>query len=341
MRPIRFLFKFLLLVLFLACKPEKTSLALQSKLTSLEIQNHLIHIYEENLHKTFSLSKEKPGKDFQSIGSGFFVDSSGYGITSLVSLAKLTQKKYYIRQNGTGKVYQVEEISRDTLTKLALLKVLDTIEVSTVDVIANNKPKPGNLYVGIASPYSLLETMVSGFVVQTLRANIDPGDLSFTYVQLDKPIAKESAGAAVFDLYGNLMGVLHPIEKLNPNVKKRFGFAIPTSDVYSFIVKQDFFRQAKLKISRGLVEIPILTPFLRKKLKLRQKHGVLVSYTRTASPAAKVLQRYDLIIAVEEKEIHNQAELWQQLERYKEKEILSLGIVRKQKKIQIQLIQGK
>lgn len=332
----------LIIILFLLTsqckKKEEADKNLNGYLTTLRFQKHLMESYSNLLPKTFSICEGKPGKDFVSIGSGFFIHEDGYGITDRNNLLSHDKENLYIRQGKTTKNYPVKFISDDKTTGLALLKISKKITVPYVIILPRNSPKPGNIYLGISSPFSLLDTLNTGYIVQTYRSNINPDDLPFAYNQLSTSVVKESSGAPILDLFGNLIGMLYHIPKLNGSIRPKYGFSIPTSDLFSFITRQEFYRKEKPMTSRGIVEIPITTPYLLKKLAIESHRGVLISYVKKNSPAEKSgLKRYDLIIAVNQKKIYHRSDFIKQLELLKKEKNITITIIRDNRKQSIHL----
>jgi serine protease Do len=159
------------------------------------------------------------------------------------------------------------------------------------------------------------EMLINGIVSKNPRAGIDSENMSYAFIQVDKEILKGMEGAPAFSLDGRLMGVMHRVE--GQKVITNYGYILPISNLKIFIESQPIFIERKFKRQRGIHEIPFVTPYLIQKLNLKNSKGVLVSFVDQDSLSAKAgLDRYDLIMKINDMEIKNREDFIEAISRY-------------------------
>ena len=175
------------------------------------------------------------------LGSGFFIDPSGYIITNEHVVAgeyNLTVTQYRRGANGLEKVQfnKVRIVALDSRLDLALLKIEDAGAVSfpVVSIGDAGALNDGQTVFAIGSPLGLDRTVSQGIV--SARARPLDGQL---YIQTTTQINPGNSGGPLFNLRGEVVGVSNMkamqvgIEGLN--------FAIPTGVLKDFLSHRDAF----------------------------------------------------------------------------------------------------
>jgi serine protease DegQ len=300
------------IILLFSCKYTKSNNAdmedikKQSIGTSLYLQNQYINLYEEKNSACFTLFVDNSKLPLKSITSGFFISKDGYGVVNSKNL--IEKQNYKLRYNGNGDFHPVDIIEINPDIDVALIKVKEFNETPFITV--NNKylPKTGTLYLAIGSTEdSTFGYMISGTISKNLKAEIDRRNLSNSFILIDKEVPNGMEGGPVFSIDGRLIGVMQRSDNL---LKNSWGYVLPVTTLNLFIESNPIFIEKKFTRQRGIHEIPILTPYLIQKLNLQRDTGILISFLDKDSPGEKSgLQRYDLIIKINNIEIKNKFDL--------------------------------
>ncbi len=143
------------------------------------------------------------------IGSGFFIDKSGYLITNYHVIESEVNPEYegfsrlYIRPSGvSGNKIPAKVIGWDPVLDIALLKA--EIEPEYTFTPALGKLKLGEPIYAIGSPGGLEKTITSGIVSAVDRRLLQIGDA----MQIDVPINQGNSGGPLLNENGELVGVV-------------------------------------------------------------------------------------------------------------------------------------
>lgn len=162
----------------------------------------------------------------RAVGSGFFIDTSGYIVTNYHVIASEVDPKYegysrlFVIPSGSKDRIPARVIGYDPVFDVALLKTeLDAPKLFTFS--RDETLSPGDSIRAVGSPAGLENTVTSGIVSAVERRFLQLGDV----VQIDVPVNPGNSGGPLLDRDGALAGIvyagLEPYEGLN--------FAIPAS----------------------------------------------------------------------------------------------------------------
>lgn len=162
----------------------------------------------------------------RAVGSGFFIDTTGYILTNYHVIASEVEPTYegysrlFVIPSGSKDRIPARVVGFDPVFDVALLKTeLDAQKVFTLS--REETLLPGDAIRAIGSPAGLENSVTSGIVSAVERRFLQLGDV----VQIDVPVNPGNSGGPLLDSDGELVGIvfagLEPFEGLN--------FAIPTS----------------------------------------------------------------------------------------------------------------
>lgn len=167
-------------------------------------------------------------------GSGFVVSSDGYIITNYHVIEGASSIKVTFMD---GKSYDATLRGGDEENDIAVLKI-DATELSPL-VIGNS----GDLVVGdtvyaIGNPLGELTYSMTGGMVSALDRNVTMSDgRRMNYIQTDTAINSGNSGGALFNQYGEVVGIVSA--KLSSSGSSAsvegLGFAIPLDDVKNML----------------------------------------------------------------------------------------------------------
>ncbi len=280
----------------------------ESILYAAFVQNQFLQVYEKRKNSTVTFYVEEQGEK-KPIGSGFFITPEGHILSCQHVI--LSREKLFIRVGDFDSFFPAKLLNENKDLDLALLQVLPNAEGKKPEfghftISPTIFPNTGSYYITISSPFGLQASMDSGIIARHMRINVDKYRPQAGFLQLSKPAYQGSSGGVVMNLEGEMIGIIrfslgYPGGGGENNL---IGFAIPVNNVYNFSSDQKDLVTVKKKVSRGIVEIPLMTPFLIKKLNLPTPIGVIISYVEEGSPSEKAgLKRYDFITQINEEPI--------------------------------------
>jgi serine protease Do len=245
----------------------------------------------------------RPGEHKQEgLGSGVIVDKDGYILTNyhVIKDADEIKVKLSDKREFTGKV-----IGTDPKTDLAVIKI-DSNHLPVIKLGDSDRLKVGDTVIAIGNPFGLTQTVTSGIVSATGRANVGISDYE-DFIQTDAAINPGNSGGALVNVKGELVGINTAIFSTSGGYQG-IGFAIPSS--MAKVVMNDLIKQGK--VVRGWLGISIqpVTPDLAKQFGIKEEKGALVGDVVEDSPAEKAgIRRGDVIIEYDAKEVNDPSTL--------------------------------
>ena len=223
------------------------------------------------------------------LGSGVIVDKDGYILTNnhVIKGADEIKVKLSDKREFKGKV-----IGTDPKTDLAVIKI-DSNHLPVIKLGDSEKLKVGETVIAVGNPYGLSQTVTSGIVSATGRANVGIADYE-DFIQTDAAINPGNSGGALVNVKGELVGINTAIFSTSGGYQG-IGFAIPSSMAKA--VMENLIKKGK--VVRGWIGVSIqpVTEAIAKQFGLKEEKGALVGDVAEDSPAEKAgLQRGDVIV---------------------------------------------
>lgn len=279
-------------------------------------------------------------RPFKGLGSGVIIDSkNGYILTNnhVIENANTIQI-----QLNNGKEIDAEIVGKDSQTDIALLKIKNlkkinqkTINLKSIDIADSDKLKVGDFAVAIGNPFGLGQTATLGIISALGRNGLNIEGLE-NFIQTDASINRGNSGGALVNLKGELIGINTAI--LAPEGGNiGIGFAIP-SNMAKFLSDQ-IIKNGKVK--RGLLGIKgtEMTSDIAKALKIEEQKGAFVSEVIPNSAAEKAkIQPGDIIVSVNKRKINSFSELRVKIGTSEIGKQIPIGILRKGKFIETNVI---
>ncbi|MBI4699435.1 MAG: DegQ family serine endoprotease [Nitrospirae bacterium] len=244
---------------------------------------------------------EQPGRQHErkqaSLGSGVIVDQNGYILTNnhVVKDADEIQVRLSDKREFKGKI-----IGTDPKTDIAVIKINAT-HLPVIKLGDSDNLKVGEMVIAIGNPFGLSQTVTSGIVSATGRANVGIADYE-DFIQTDAAINPGNSGGALVNVRGELVGINTAIFSTSGGYQG-IGFAIPSS--MAKVVMENLIKKGK--VVRGWLGVSVqpVTQELAKQFDLKDEKGALVGDITEDSPAEKAgIQRGDVIIEYDGKEIN-------------------------------------
>ena len=180
-------------------------------------------IYEKCAPAVFYIQTYDENGKANTIGSGFFIDSSGTAVTNY----HVIKDCYAVRATTLdGKRYSVEGVyDYDEEKDTALLKVKGSdfpwLEMGNSDTL-----KEGASIYTIGSPLGLTGTISSGII-----SSADREYEARSFIQITAPISGGSSGGALLNVYGKVIGITCG-SFINENIESQnLNLAVPINDI--------------------------------------------------------------------------------------------------------------
>ena len=188
-----------------------------------------------------------------SVGSGVIISSEGYILTCHHVVDGASSVNVTLRNNKT---YQAALVGSDEISDLAVLKISANepltyvVQGHSADLVA------GEQVVAIGNPLgSLGGTVTVGYISATEREVVMSDGSKMTLIQTDTAINSGNSGGGLFNLAGELIGVVNA--KYSASGVEGLAFAIPIDSAYS--VQLDLMKYGYVRgvIDHGLTLLDI------------------------------------------------------------------------------------
>ena len=228
-------------------------------------------------------------------GSGFIISGDGYILTNFHVIEdsdSITVSMY------NGESYDATLIGYDASNDIAVLKI-DAEGLAPVILGDSDNLNVGDSVVAIGNPLGELTfTLTTGAISAKDREVTLSGNVTMNLLQTDCAINSGNSGGALFNLYGEVIGVTNAKYSTSSSSSAsidNIGFAIPINsimDIVESIIEKGY-------ISKPYIGISVLDVSAE-----TQQYGIpagaAIQSVAENSPAAQAgLQRGDVIIAVD------------------------------------------
>jgi serine protease Do len=265
-------------------------------------------------------------------GSGVIITSDGFIVTSY----HIIENAERIEVTLNDKRFYVAEVAGiDPVTDLALLKIkeknLPFVEFGNVDDL-----QVGEWIAAVGNPFNLTSTVTAGIVsAKGRQINIlegENGRAIESFIQTDAALNPGNSGGALVNMRGLLIGVNAAIASPT-GVFAGYSFAVPVNIVEKVVKDIREFGEVR----RGLLGVNIrdINPQLAEEAKLDDLSGAYVESVVAGTPAEKLgLQKGDVIIEFEGREINTAGELQEMVSLKRPGEEISITYRRNGKEVE-------
>jgi len=239
---------------------------------------------------------ERMNRAVHALGSGFIIDPAGYVVTNNHVIAKATDIKVKLTDDGE---YKAKLVGKDEKTDLALLKIDAGKPLPFVPWGNSDKAREGDWVLAIGNPFGLASTVTAG-IISAHGRDLSSGPYD-DYMQIDAPINQGNSGGPTFNLDGQVIGINSAIYSPTGG-SVGIGFAIPSNLAVNVIEEL----RKTGHVDRGWlgVQIQTVTPEVAESLGLKDARGALVAGMTENSPAGKAgIKQGDVITKFNNKEI--------------------------------------
>ena len=267
-----------------------------------------------------------------STGSGVIVSSDGYIVTNIHVIQGAD--KLTVVLNQQKKEYSAKVIGTDPASDLALLKI-EASDLPAITFANSDEILVGDWVLAVGNPFNLTSTVTAG-IVSAKGRNINIVNNQFpieSFIQTDAAINPGNSGGALVNIQGDLVGINTAIQS-NTGSYTGYGFAIP-ANIVNKIVK-DFIEFGEVK--RAFIGLTGDNISATQSATLGRDDGVWVKDVLEEGPADKAgIKVNDVLIRVNEREIHSKADFDELLAYYRPGETFKMVVLREGKETALEL----
>ena len=274
---------------------------------------------------------QKKGEPVQSgLGSGVIIREDGYIVTNNHVVDGADKIEVILNDNRS---YEAKIIGTDEATDLALIKI-DEKGLSPVSFGDSDAVKVGEWVLAVGNPFGFNSTVTAGIVSAKARS-ISSGNGARrlgldSYIQTDAALNPGNSGGALVNLNGELIGINSAIYS-NTGSYSGFSFAIPTSIVKKVMADiRQYGTVQRAMLGCSVVELD--AKLAKEKGITAVKAGCLVKDVNDMSTAKELgLKEDDVITAINGVEVHNFAQLVEQISKFRPGDKISVTYCRDNK----------
>ncbi len=264
------------------------------------------------------------------LGSGVIITEDGYIVTNNHVVAESDKLEVLLNDNST---YEAKIIGTDEASDLALIKI-DAKGLSPIVFGDSEAVKVGEWVLAVGNPFGFNSTVTAGIIsakARSLGQNSQKGGLSIeSFIQTDAALNPGNSGGALVNLKGELIGINSAIYS-NTGSYSGFSFAIPTTIVKKVMTDIRQYGTVQRAVL-GCQVIELDAKLAKEKNISATKFGLLIDGVTDRSTAKELgLQKDDVITAINGVEVHNHAQLVEQLNKFRPGDQISVTYVRANK----------
>lgn len=265
------------------------------------------------------------------VGSGVIISEDGYIVTNNHVIEDADKLEVLLNDNST---YEARVVGTDEATDLALIKI-DAENLSPITFGDSEQLKIGEWVLAVGNPFGFNSTVTAGIVsakARSLSQNSRNGKIGMeSYIQTDAALNPGNSGGALVNLKGELIGVNSAIYS-NTGSYAGFSFAIPTTIVKKVMTDLRQYGTVQRAVL-GCTVKELDAKIAKDKNITAIKAGLLVDAVNDRSTAKEIgLQKDDVITAINDVEVHNFAQLVEQLNKFRPGDKITVTYYRDNKK---------
>ena len=234
-------------------------------------------------------------------GSGIILSEDGYILTNNHVISGADKITVYVMPEEEGaeeKTYEATLIGSSESHDVAVLKI-DAKGLNAATFGDSDQLEIGELAVAIGNPMGNVHGSVTAGIISAKEQELTIDDVTINAIQTDAAINPGNSGGALFDSYGNLIGIVYA--KSSSVSIEGIGYAIPVNDVKDLIdqmINEPEKVQAQTKGSQIMLGITIVDITEAMSKQYSMPVGVYIREVSEMSAAERAgLVKGDIIVA--------------------------------------------
>lgn len=267
-------------------------------------------------------------------GSGFIISPEGFIVTNCHVAEESDSIEIELQD---GRSFIADLVGLDPYTDLAVLKIF-TDNLPHVNFKGSSSLRVGQLVIAIGNPYGFQCTVTTGVISalgRTLRSR--SGRMIDNVIQTDAALNPGNSGGPLVDSFGRVIGVNTAIIQQAQGIC--FAIGSGTADyIVGKLIMNGRIRRGFLGIAGQYIRIPLRVIHFNK---LESSGGIKVEeLQKRKSVNNHLLKRGDIVVEFDGHPVNGMDSLQRYLDETTIGKGLTLGILRKGRRQQIQVIPG-
>ncbi len=264
-------------------------------------------------------------------GSGVLVSSDGYIVTNHHVVDGADNISVLLPDKGR---YDAELVGEDALTDLALLKIEET-GLTAMPLGNSDNLKVGETVAAIGNPLGYFQQTVTAGIVSAVdrQVRFPGGNFAYSFVQTDALVNPGNSGGPLVNLEGEIVGI--NTAKISLMGVEGIGLSIPSNTVSR--VMQDLMDHGRvIRPHLGVVinDWPLYS-------EEKPDQGVEILEVAPGSSAEEAgLEVGDVIVAMNDHEVHYLAQLFDRLLDYYPDDTITVTFYREGEKMSVEVTLG-
>ncbi len=230
-------------------------------------------------------------------GSGVIIAKEGHVITNnhvIDGASKITVRL------TNGNEYEAKLIGTDASSDIAILKITPDEELTVATLGTSAKLSVAEEVIVIGNPLGELGGTVTNGIVSALAREINIDGEKMTLIQTNAAVNPGNSGGGMFNLYGELVGIVNA--KSSGSDVEGLGFAIPIDTAYNIVLQLMDYGYVRGRVDHGLELIDIGDLFTAASYRVNSL-GVYVYESKYTNE----IKNGDRIVSVNGKEVSTSA----------------------------------
>ena len=169
-------------------------------------------------------------------GSGIIISEDGYVLTNNHVISGADKITVYVN-SGDGseeQSYEATLVGSSESNDIAVLKI-DATGLNAAAFGDSDQIEVGELAVAIGNPMGQVHGSVTAGIISAVEQELTIDDVTINAIQTDPAINPGNAGGALFDSYGNVIGIVYA--KSSSVSIEGIGYAIPVNNIKDLVAQ--------------------------------------------------------------------------------------------------------
>ena len=246
-------------------------------------------------------------------GSGIIISEDGYILTNNHVISGADKITVYVNSGedvAEEQTYEATLVGSSENNDIAVLKI-DAEGLNAAAFGDSDQLEVGELAVAIGNPMGKVHGSVTAGIISAVEQELTIDDVTINAIQTDAAINPGNSGGALFDSYGNVIGVVYA--KSSSVSIEGIGYAIPVNNIKELVeqmINDPDSVKDQTKGSQIMLGITIqnITEDMSKQYSMPV--GVYITEVSTMSAAERAgLQKGDIIVGFADEDVKTADEL--------------------------------
>lgn len=273
---------------------------------------------------------QEPQIQLYGTGSGVVITTDGYIVTNYhviegAERVTITIDDYSDDEDDTTNEIEAVVVGSDESTDLAVLKVTRNESFVAAPLGDSDTLKVGQSVCAIGNPSGLSKTITGGMISGLNRHYSSDDGYELSSIQTDTAINPGNSGGALFDMYGNVVGIVNA--KIVAEYTENLGFAITINEAKPVISDLINYGYVTGRPILGVTTVALNE--YTSALYGFSSSGLLINSINEDAPVSKSKLRLgDIVIAVNGTEVTSVSEVQSIIKNFKAGDTVTLTVVR-------------